>query len=257
MKPSTGVWMAGLVLALVAVLPATAKQTEQWTADYPLPAGGRVSVANVQGSIWVEGGARAGGELKVKKPAEGAGARLSDVEIIVEPHADSLAVETHYGGTADELVIVDYCLRVPRQVRLEGLHTVNGDITVHNVEGFVEAQTLNGNVKQTGVAGSILAHTVNGSVDVALRALPEAPGGLQLETINGDLRLRLLLPAAANAELELSTVAGRIESDLLAPTGALAGDTSSTRARLGRGGVTICLRTIRGNIEVAENDGLL
>ena len=255
MKPSTGVWMAGLVLALVAVLPATAKQTEQWTADYPLPAGGRVSVANVQGSIWVEGWDRAEGELTVKKSAEVAGARLSDVEIIVEPHADSLAVETHYGGTADEPVLVDYCLRVPRQVRLEGLHTVNGDITVHNVEGFVEAQTLNGNVKQTGVAGSILAHTVNGSVDVALRALPEAPGGLQLETINGDLRL--LLPAAANAELELSTVAGRIESDLLAPTRALAGDTSSTRARLGRGGVTIRLRTIRGNIEVAENDGLL
>jgi len=145
--------------------------------------------------------------------------------------------------------------KVAPNLRLASQITVNGDITVHNVEGFVEAQTLNGNVKQTGVAGSILAHTVNGSVDVALRALPEAPGGLQLETINGDLRL--LLPAAANAELELSTVAGRIESDLLAPTRALAGDTSSTRARLGRGGVTIRLRTIRGNIEVAENDGLL
>jgi len=105
------------------------------------------------------------------------------------------------------------------------------------------------------VAGTFLAHTVNGSIELALRALPEAPGGLQLETINGDLRL--LLPAAADAELELSTVAGRIESDLLAPTRAMASDTSSVRGRLGRGGVNIRLRTIRGNIEVAENDDLL
>jgi hypothetical protein len=255
MKPNKGVCKAGLLLALVAVLPATATQTEQWTTDYPLPPGGRVSVANVQGSIWVEGWDRAEVELTVKKSAQGAGARLADVEIIVEPRADSLEVETYYGGGTDEPVTVDYCLRVPRQVRLEGLRTVNGDITVRNVEGFVEAQTLNGNVKQTGVAGSIRAHTVNGSVHVALRALPEAAGGLQLETINGDLRL--LLPAAADADLELSTVAGRIESDLLAPTRALAGDTSSTRARLGRGGVNIRLRTIRGNIEVAENNDLL
>ncbi len=255
MKRNTSVWILGLLVAVLAALPATAKQTERWTNEYPLSAGGRLSVDNVQGSIWVEGWDRAEVELTVKKSAEGARARLSDAEVIVESQRDSLAVETRYTGNSEEPVAVDYCLRVPRQVRLDGLRTVNGDITVRNVEGFIDAQTLNGNVKQTGVAGSVLAHTVNGSIDVVVRALPEAPGELQLETINGDLRL--LLPAAANAELELSTVAGRIVSDLPAPARVLAGDTSSARARLGRGGVKIRLRTIRGNIEITESEDVL
>jgi len=249
------VWILGLLVVALAALPATAKQTERWTTSYPLPAGSRLSVDNVQGSIWVEGWDRAEVELTVKKSAEGASARLSDVEIIVESQDDSLGVETRYSGNSDEPVAVDYCLRVPRQVHLDGLRTVNGDITVRNVEGFIDAQTLNGNVKQTGVAGSVLAHTVNGSIDVALRALPEVPESVQLETINGDLRL--LLPAAANAELELSTVAGRIVSNLPMPARVLAGDSSSARARLGRGGVNIRLRTIRGNIKVTESGDLL
>jgi hypothetical protein len=254
MRRNRRVWTVALLLAALAALPATAKQMERWTANYPLAVGGRVSVANVQGSIKVKGWDRARVQLTVEKTTTGDPTRLSEVEISVEPRGDAFHVETLYTGSSDEPVVVDYTLRVPRQVWLESLRTVNGNILVREVEGAIDAQTLNGNIKQIGVAGSARAHTVNGSVTVSLRALPEPPAALQLETINGDLRL--LLPSAANAELELSTVAGRIDSDFFSAASAVHGDTS-VRARLGRGGVRIRLRTVRGNIQVAENDDVL
>jgi len=75
---------------------------------------------------------------------------------------------------------------------------------------------------------------------------------LSLETVNGDLLV--LLPPRADADLELSTVAGRVENQFVVP----ASDSSSAeggarRVRLGRGGPTLKLRTVRGNIRLGQN----
>lgn len=254
MRMARTLWL-GLLLAIgVAAWPAGATTVESWKASYPLPAGGRVSVANVQGSIEVEAWDRAEVELTVNKSTEGERAGLSQVEIGVESRGDWLQVRTLYPGDLEEPVAVDYRLRVPRQVRLEELRTVNGNIAVRNVEGTLDARTLNGDIEATGIAGSVSARSVNGSVRVALRALPEAGGGIQLETINGDLRL--LLPAAADVALELSTVAGRIESGLLFEARGALGDTT-LRARLGRGRIPTRLRTLRGNIYLDNYEDIL
>jgi len=253
--------IARLALLLAALLvwvalPADAVQVETWTGHYPLTAGGRISVENVQGSLWVEAWDQTEVQLTVIKTGLGPGARLGDVEIVVQPSPDWLQVNTRHGSSGDEdsAVRVDFRLRVPRQVQLEGLHTVNGDILVRNVEGSVEARTLNGHISQDGVSGSLRARTLNGNVSVALRALPDPSGALELESINGDVTL--LLPPQADADLELSTVAGRIENQTPFAARVVAGDTAA-RAHLGRGGVAVRLRTIRGNIRVAERDDLL
>ncbi|MGH9862907.1 MAG: hypothetical protein ACRD35_05725 [Candidatus Acidiferrales bacterium] len=242
-----------LVLWAVVALPAAAASLESWTTNYPLPAGGRISLANVQGSIWIEAWDRAEVELSVRKATAGTNERLAEVEVAVERGRDWLRIQTVYQGNA-EPVRVEYRLRVPRQVRLEELRTVNGDVVVRDVEGVVEARTLNGHIEETGVVGSVAAHSVNGNITVALRRLPEPTGRLVMETINGDLRL--LLPASSQADLEMSTVAGQIESDLALSARAVPGETT-LRARLGRGGVPARLRTIRGNIYVGENQDQL
>jgi hypothetical protein len=250
--------MTLLFAALMALLalPATASRVDSWTSHYPLAPGGRVSVENVQGSIMVEAWDRAQVQLTVIKKAPGLGAALDDVQIVVQPSPGWLRVQTLYAGGSDEEdpVTVDFRLRVPRQAQLEGLRTVNGNIVVRQVEGSVEARTLNGHIKETGVAGSLTARTLNGNISVSLRDLPEAPGSLQLESING--HVTLLLPPEADADLDLSTVAGRIENQAPFTARAVPGE-NSARARLGRGGVQVRLRTVRGNIRVAERDDLL
>jgi hypothetical protein len=57
-------------------------------------------------------------------------------------------------------------------------------------------------------------------------------------------------------DLELTTVAGTIEGNYVFQTSSRLGD-STRRTRLGLGGVTIALRTVRGSIRVAEREDLL
>jgi hypothetical protein len=254
MRAARVAWLGLMVALLSGGLPAGATSVETFTATYALPAGAAVSVANVQGSIAVEAWDRAAVELTVNKSTEGERAALADVEIEVRSDTDGFHVQTIYPGEMEEAVAVDYRLRVPRQARLEELRTVNGNIEVRNVEGAVEARTLNGHIEGTGLAGNVSARSVNGSVSVALRALPETGGTVQVETINGDLQL--LLPSSADVDLELSTVAGRIETTFLLEARYVLGDTS-VRARLGRGSVSARMRTVRGNIFLGRYEDLL
>jgi len=251
MRLRTLTGLGGSLLLTLAALPAAGGQQESWTARYPLPADGEVAVSNVQGSIAVEGWDRAEVEVTVVKTA-GAEGSLDDAMIVVERAGRVLRLRTVYLRGAETPVQVDYRLRVPRQARLAGLRTVNGDVVVRNVEGDLEAHTLNGDIVDTGAAGSLVAQAVNGDVRVSLRAVPPPRGRLQLETINGNVTLEL--PAGAGADLELSTVAGRIEG---VPYLQAAATDGTVRARLGRGGLPVRLRTIRGDIRIAAPEDML
>ena len=68
--------------------------------------------------------------------------------------------------------------------------------------------------------------------------------------MNGDIEL--LLPSRADADLEMKTVAGRVASRLMVTVSETLDD-DALRARLGRGGPTLRLRTVRGDISLAEN----
>jgi hypothetical protein len=243
-----------LGLGLAATLPASEGFERVWMGRYALPAGGRLAVENVHGALDVEGWDRAEVEVQVTKTAFGSDDRLDDVRIAVEVADRTLTFRTLYPGDLDEPIQVDYRLRVPRQARLERLRTLEGSITVRDVEGVVDARSLNGDIHQINVAGSVVARTVNGNIAVSLRALPEGAAPLLLDTVNGDLEL--LLPSRPNADLELSTVAGRVESPYLLAVSSVPGDTTR-RTRVGRGGVRVSLRTVRGNIRVGERDDLL
>lgn len=244
---------AGLLGVDGAALRASALERRSWTALYPLPPESRVTVENVQGDIRVEGWGRPEVEVTVTKTALGSASRLDDVRIAFELGDRALGIHTVYRGESGDPVKVDYHLRVPRRVRLDRLRTVQGDVTVQDVEGSVDARTLYGNIAQMNVAGRVLARAVTGSLAVSLSALPEAGASLSLDTVNGNLDLAL--PTEANADLELSTVAGRIEGRYIFAVSGAPGD-STRRARLGRGGVLVRLRTVRGNIRVREREDL-
>ncbi len=243
-----------MVLTLLAGRQALALEQRAWTASYPFPAAGRLAVENVQGNIQVEGCECDRVELTVVKTATGPYSRLDDVRIAVGFGDGSLAVRTVYPPDSGQPVRVDYRIRAPRRTRLEGLRTVQGDIRVFGVEGWIDARTLFGNIEQVNVAGRVEAHSVNGKIAVSLRALPARGTPLRLDTVNGDLEL--VLPARADADLELSTVSGKIEGDYYLTVSDAPGD-HTRRARLGRGGTQVRLRTVRGNIRVSKSQSPL
>jgi hypothetical protein len=213
-----------------------------------------VAVENVQGEISVEGWDRAEVEITAAKIGSGQDDHLDGVRVVTEVGIRSLKFRTVYPAHLKKAVRVNYRLRVPRQVRLSSLRTLEGNIAVHDIEGSVDARTLSGNIEQMNVTGRVVARALTGSILVSVRALPVGTAPLLLDTVNGNVVL--LLPPRANADLELSTVAGTIEGNYAFQISSIPGD-STRRTRVGLGGVTVSLRTVRGSIRVAEQDDLL
>jgi hypothetical protein len=248
---------AALVLMafwLGAAPRALAAEAKISTATYPLPPGGHVSVINVRGTIQVEGWDRSMVELRVLKTAPDGCGCLDKAAMIAVPAEGGWSFHTLYLEDTRQPVQVDYQLMVPRQVHLGELRTVQGEIVVRDVEGSVMAETLDGDIREVGVAGQVSARSLNGNIEVSLRRLPLSGSGLSFETVNGSVDLTL--PPRPNADLELSTVEGNVVTPYALQVSSHPGDLAE-RCELGRGGLSIQLKTIRGNIHVAERHQIL
>jgi hypothetical protein len=244
-----------LLLAFALGLSGWARPTyateRVWEKRFQLPPGGHVSVVNVQGSVLVEGWDRAEVEATVAMRSKVPTDQLNDVKVAVEARDGGVTFHTLYPAGIDTPIRVDYRLRVPRQIHLDELSTLQGDIVVHNVEGSMEAHNLHGNIQGIDVSGSVVAHALTGNILVSLRTMPDRRLPLQLATINGNVDL--LMPAQANADLALSTVAGNITGGYPFQVSSIPGD-STRHAQVGAGGVQVELRTVRGNIRVGQRD---
>ena len=240
-----------LAFGLCASLAAAGGSERVWEKRFQLSPGGHVSVVNVQGSVLVEGWDRPEVEATVAMRSSAPTDQLDDVKVAVEARDGAVSFHTLYPSGLDTPIRVDYRLRVPRQVRLDELSTLQGDIVIDDVNGSVEAHNLNGDIRGLNVSGSVLAHALTGNILISLRGLPKAGLPFTLATLNGNVDL--LMPRQANANLELSTVAGNIASDYPVQVSSTPGD-STRHAQIGTGGVRVELRTVRGNIRVGQQD---
>jgi DUF4097 and DUF4098 domain-containing protein YvlB len=231
--------------------PAYATTERVWEKRFDLPPGGHISVVNMHGSVLVEGWDRSEVEATVAMQSKTSTDQIDDVQVAAETRTGGVAFHTLYPAGLETPIRVDYRLRVPRQVQLDDISTLEGDIVVRDVEGSLQARNLHGDIEGINVSGSVVAHALTGNILISLRALPDPHYPLQLGTINGNVDL--LLPAQANADLELSTVAGNIAGDYRFLVSATPGD-STRRAQVGAGGVKVELRTVRGNIRVSQRD---
>jgi hypothetical protein len=222
-----------------------------WEKRFDLAPGGHVSVVNVHGSVVVEGWDRAQVEATVAMRSEVSTDQLRDVQVAVEARRGQVAFHTLYPLGLDTPIRVDYRLRVPHQIHLDELSTLEGNIVVHDVEGVVSVRNLHGDIEGIDVSGSVVAQALTGNIVVSLRALPDRALPFKLATLNGNVDL--MMPARADADLELSTVAGNILGDYPFQVSAVPGD-STRRAQVGAGGVRIELRTVRGNIRVGQHE---
>jgi len=244
-----------LLLTLALVLggwlrPAYGKE-RVWEKRFELPPGGHVSVVNVHGSVLVEGWDHAEVEATVAMRSEAPTDQIDDVQVAVDASSGGVAFHTLYPSGLDTPVRVDYRVRVPRQVWLDELSTLEGDIVVRDVEGSMQVRNLHGDIEGINVSGSVVAQALTGNILISLRALPDRRLPFELATINGNVDL--VMPAQANADLILSTVAGNIVGDYPFQASSIPGD-STRRAQVGAGGVRVELRTVRGNIRVGQRD---
>lgn len=245
------------LLLLCGALPLAATDlVEESVETYPLTAGGRVSLENINGDVTIAAWDR--DEVSVEAVKRGRTQEsLEAVEIKIDAQADRIHIETDYknqdrGWTKGrhDHASVDYKLLVPRGVELDEIELVNGDLDLDGIEGDVKASLVNGDLEARGLTGNVALSSVNGTLEVALARLT-SDRSVSLESVNGTVELAV--PADADAEFEAETVHGKIRSDFgfEVKRGDYVG--SSLRGTLGSGGARVELETVNGSIEIRQN----
>jgi len=220
---------------------------EVFVHTYPLSAGGSFLLANVNGSVQVDGWDRDEVEVRAVKTSRNDAHDLDDVKIDVESNPGQVAVHTRYPQGEGADVAVEYHIYVPFHVLLGNIETVNGSVTVRGVEGGGELHSVNGDVDVVNSSGRFSARTTNGDLHLDLRQLMDG-GPMNIETVNGSVVLGL--PSNARAELKVLSMNGDLRSDLPVTSTTGSPATHAFRASLGTGGSQISVRTVNGGIRL-------
>jgi DUF4097 and DUF4098 domain-containing protein YvlB len=256
--------------------------TEDFSYNYTLKPGGRVSVENSNGSVEITGWDKDTIDITGTKYASNDDL-LKSLKIDIQHDSDSVSIRTIRPTGFRGNLGAKYIIRVPRRVTLERIVSSNGHIETRDVEGAARIRTSNGAVRfvntigpldietsngaidVNGHKGAITGHTSNGRISVELDD-PERDRPIRLGSSNGGITLRLralngnsirlstsnasihlALPDNAGAQLRASTSNGRIRSDLN-----LQGEVTKTRAegKIGAGGPYVELTTSNGSIDL-------
>lgn len=235
-----------------------ADETEKFEQTYPLNAGGKVSVSNINGSITVETWDKNEVKLEYVKTADDREA-LADIIVRIEAQPNSFNVETDYGSLfrnqrkGYRRSDVEYRLTVPRNAVLNEIEAVNGSVKITGASNMTKASAVNGEVRAINLRGTANLSTVNGTVVADFDQL-QTGGRVSLNTVNGTVEL--MIPSDASATIKADTVNGKISNDFGLPVrkGEYVG--SDLYGKVGGGDVQIRLNSVNGELAVRrKNDG--
>ena len=269
------------VVVKKAVRQEGARQ-ERFDRTFQLAPNGRVSLANVNGDVIVNGWDR--NEVRVEAVKTVDCDKPQEIQIQVEANPNSIKIETEFGKNDDNVIInnggnsdnkvivnnggketkswsygynnrcrrlsVDYKLTVPRTAQLDEIESVNGNITLEGVTNVVKTSTINGRISARDLRGSVNVSTVNGTLDVGFASLDNVRD-IRVNLVNGKLDLQL--PSDADATLKASTVHGAINNDFGLPVrkGEYVGN--NLYGQLGDGKIQIKLSSVNGTIGIRRN----
>jgi len=233
--------------------------TEEFHQLYPLSAGGRVSIANINGNVHINVWDQNSVKVDAVKRAYSQ-QRLSEATIEVINTPDSVKIRTNYpenqnyGGRnrEDNPASVEYTLTVPRRASLQGAELVNGSLDVEGLQGDVHVSLVNGAVAATGLGGEVKISTVNGGIGANIATF-DAAKTVSLNSVNGPIVL--IVPPGASADVKASTVHGAITNDfgLTVDDGQYVGHTLS--GQIGSGGIRVRLNNVNGSISIKRTGG--
>ena len=275
--------IASLLLVPVLTLPAAVPAPRIETRSEALAMGGRLKVTQLDGDLTIEGWDKPEVAIRAEFHDGVFGPKAS---LVVKRVADGLEVSVKRPGLFPHLtfrfghgVRCHLTLTVPRKLILAA-RTVDGGISLNNLEGFADLHTVDGAILLQDLAGEVQAHAVDGQIKATrLQArlkggtvdgriiLEQVSGGLDLHTIDGRITAQDL--DGWGEGISLSTVDGSIHLKLGAAKGHLEARTmdggirvtnpavvlEETRKHLFRGHIpgrqqAISLKTVDGDITV-------
>jgi DUF4097 and DUF4098 domain-containing protein YvlB len=233
------------------VLPKT--QEELVNYDHSFEPHGSLEVENTNGDIVIKTWNQE--KIIVEAVKKGSETDLEELDIDARFTENSAILTTKQPNKSKS--VVDYTIIVPKRVNVK-LKTVNGSITVNQVEGAITAVANKGAIAINEASNSVRAKTAKGTIDVTMRRIKPATT-LTLENLEGDIDLAL--PNETNAQLAAKTLDGKISCDLYVTLksrttkinnqfwDAMKREIDGT---LGQSGSSINVNTTKGDISITE-----
>jgi hypothetical protein len=253
-----GAVAGGLSAVLLLALQAQASdsegsESEEFHQTYALSATGRVDLENINGPVHITAWDRDQVKVDAIKRARSK-ERLEEAKIQIDSSPNSLSIRTEYPGHDhsfwndnhhDQAASVEYTLTVPRNVHLDQIKLVNGNVDVEGVNGEVRVSCVNGRLSARKLGGRAQLSTVNGRLEANLDRL-QSP--LEVSSVNASVLLTL--PSDTKADLEASTVSGSISNDFGIPVSNHQWVGHELRGELGGGGPHVRVSNVNGRIEI-------
>ena len=254
-------------MSLVGYVQPTVGQSasEEFQQTYDVDAGTELKVENINGDITVEAWNNDDVEVYAEKVTQLGQSELDKVSIEVTT-GNVMTVKTAYTGQIPD-VTVNYRIRVPSDVTVKHLKTVNGDISLEGTNGDTTLVNTNGDISVKDADGSIKATTTNGDVIIddvtGIRGvqtttgkieveIPSLSSNVQIKTTNG--AITAYIAENLNADILMETTNGQVTVHDLQLT-----LTTSTATRvegtMGNGGYDLTITNTNGNIDLYKLDG--
>jgi hypothetical protein len=152
---------------------------------------------------------------------------------------------------------VSYQILVPRSTNLN-LKTMNGGISISDVEGTIEFEAKNGGIHLSNLAGDVKGRTTNGGLHIELAGNTWRGSGIDVETTNGGVHLSMSETYAAR--FETRTVNGGFKSEIAALQSEKTEDENGYRRPgvdikrdINGGGALVRIVTTNGGVKIGTN----
>jgi DUF4097 and DUF4098 domain-containing protein YvlB len=225
-----------------------ANVTEEFHQTYAISADGRIELDNINGDVHISSWDQSQVKVDAVKYADNK-EELDDAKIEIDSGKEYLSIRTKYREHQHwnhNSAGVEYTLTVPRNVRLDEIKLINGELDIAGVSGEVQASCINGRLEAHNLAGRAKLSTINGKLDARFDQL--AGSSVELNSVNGEVELTI--PSDSKAEIEASTVSGSIRNDFGLHEKRHQWVGHELRGELGGGGTSIHLSNVNGRIQI-------
>lgn len=220
--------------------------------EMKLPAGSLTVDGKRNGGISVKGEDR--NDILVKACVQSWADTESEAQSIVKGIRVETGGSVRAEGADDEKNwSVSYQILVPRTTDLK-LKTLNGGISISEVDGLIGFEAKNGGINLANLAGDVRGQTSNGGISVRLGGNAWRGTGMNVETTNGGISV--VMSESYAARIETGTVNGGFSSDFpaLIPEKSESEKWGSNDKRvsadLNGGGATVRIVTTNGGVKL-------
>lgn len=236
-----------VVSAFVALATAASASAQDFNKNYPLRAGGRISIGTVSGNVTVTG--YNGSDVIVTAYKEGRDTDMVDIED--RSSGNSVDVKVRYPKNCHDCnVSVRFEVQVPRSsdYDFDGISSVSGEVKVSNITGRLKASSVSGEVRIEDVSGVVSASSVSGSVDVEINRL-DGDDDMKFSSVSGDVNVKV--PASLGADIEMSTLSGSLDTDFpIEVKEKKYGPGRSASGRVGEGSRRVRMSSVSGSLRL-------